>query len=434
MTTNPSLIAAEISLLFQPVHPESRANLESVIASKIQPLVDRQKATQFQINKIANSVCFDSSGESRSAKQKLANELFPESRDDIQIAICSHPVEQDWDEFRACPWEERKKYLLPEKESDKVKNMKNSNVLGLQGGGVLGLGQVDILMALEQKSGLCSDIFGLIAGTSVGSIIGACLSVGIPASQIRSFFTVEAPKIFKHNWIDDLESLVHPKYNSTQIENSLQKVLGDYTLADCKTKFIATAYDFATDRPVYFKSYEKSSQDKNFIVVGYDSGIALWQVCRASSAAQTYFPAFKWNSMVLIDGGNASDNAPDLLATVEALQFIPLTLIKMLSLGSGDSDWVVDVESMVEPSAIRAGLETIKILFSAGEDAQIYKTKRLLGNQHYRISPNLGNGQPIDDASDRALGKLAAAAAEAIQKNQAALDEFSIPSQVAEHQ
>ena len=41
MTTNPSLIVAEIAALFQPVYPESRANLESVIAAKLQPLVDR---------------------------------------------------------------------------------------------------------------------------------------------------------------------------------------------------------------------------------------------------------------------------------------------------------------------------------------------------------------------------------------------------------
>ena len=311
--------------------------------------------------------------------------------------------------------------------------MKNSNVLSLQGGGVLGLGQVDILMALEAKAGLCSDNFGLISGTSVGSIVGACLSAGIPASQIRSFFTVEAPKIFKHNWLDDIESLAWPKYNSTQIEASLQKVLGESTLADCKTNFIATSYDYATDRPVYFKSYEKSSEDKNFITVGYDSGIKLWQVCRASSAAQTYFPAFKWNNLVLVDGGNSGDNAPDLLAAVEALQFVLLPSIKMLSLGSGDSEWSVDPQSMVAPSMIRAGLNTIKILFSAGEDAQIYKTKRLLGNQHYRISPDLGKGQDIDDASESALAKLDAAAAAAIKKNQASLDEFSTASKSVEN-
>ena len=41
MTTNPSLIVAEIASLFKPVYPESRANLESTIAAKLQPLVDR---------------------------------------------------------------------------------------------------------------------------------------------------------------------------------------------------------------------------------------------------------------------------------------------------------------------------------------------------------------------------------------------------------
>lgn len=114
MTTNPHIIAAEIASLFQPVYPESRANLESTIAAKLQPLVDRQQATQFQINMIANSVSFDSSGESRSAKKAMACALFPGSRQEIEDAIYNHPVEKNWSEFRKCPWEERKKYLLPE--------------------------------------------------------------------------------------------------------------------------------------------------------------------------------------------------------------------------------------------------------------------------------------------------------------------------------
>ena len=111
---NISLIAAEIARLFKPVHPELPENLEMVIAAKLKPLTEGSKATRFQINKIANRVCLDSSGESRSAKKELAMGLFPDSADEIENAIHNHPIELNWSEFRVCPRDEIKKYLLPE--------------------------------------------------------------------------------------------------------------------------------------------------------------------------------------------------------------------------------------------------------------------------------------------------------------------------------
>jgi hypothetical protein len=44
-------------------------------------------------------------------------------------------------------------------------------------------------------------------------------------------------------------------------------------------------------------------------------------------------------------------------------------------------------------------LQTIKILFSVGEDAQIYKVQHILGENYKRLSPDLGDGIAIDDAN-----------------------------------
>lgn len=70
--------------------------------------------TQKQLNIIANCVCTDSSGESRSAKVEMAIRLFPDNVKAICDALKNHPIEQNWDEYVKCPWEERDKYLLPE--------------------------------------------------------------------------------------------------------------------------------------------------------------------------------------------------------------------------------------------------------------------------------------------------------------------------------
>ena len=275
------------------------------------------------------------------------------------------------------------------------------NGLALQGGGCLGYGQVLTMAAAENIwNKPTSEVFHMISGTSVGSIVGACLATGMPASKISDFFSVSAPAIFKGNWWNRVSSLWGPKYGAEALEKALQETLGTKTLSDCRTAFIATAYDWASDRPVYFKSFEKSGANKNYIVVGPDSGIQLWQICRASSAAQTYFPAYKYNGMTLLDGGNTGDNAPDMLLLTEMLEYSDLKKVRMLSLGSGDTVWDENTESMVSPSLPRAGLETIKIVFSAGEDAQVYKASHILAGNHIRLSPDLGNGIAIDDAKE----------------------------------
>ena len=297
--------------------------------------------------------------------------------------------------------------------------------LSLAGGGILGYAQSIILTEYEKRSKQsCYQKFDIIGGTSVGSIIGAPLSIGIPAETIQSFFTSSGPLIFKPlEILETVEELYKPKYGSNQIESALIEMLGDASLKDCKTKFIAVSYDYATDSPIYFKSYEKSSKDDCSITIGYDSDIKLWQVCRASAAAQSYFPGYQYNNLTCLDGGNTSDNAPDCLLIAESTSFTTLDKLKMLSLGTGTSKWEVNASEMLNPGIIRVGITTVKVVFSAGVDAQVYKAKRMLGNQHYYISPNYDESKiEIDDVSK--LSIISDAANKSIDQCSAIIDEF----------
>jgi patatin-like phospholipase/acyl hydrolase len=101
------------------------------------------------------------------------------------------------------------------------------NVLALQGGGVLGYGQSLILSQLEASASLSSScMFDMIGGTSVGSIIGAPLSIGISANKIEQFFTQDAGVIFSSNVFSTIGSAFGPKYSATQLEESLKSMLG----------------------------------------------------------------------------------------------------------------------------------------------------------------------------------------------------------------
>lgn len=274
--------------------------------------------------------------------------------------------------------------------------------LALQGGGMLGLGQTVALAELERRIKIKSgDLFSYIAGTSVGSIIGAGLATGVPATQVLEFFTKDAEKIFSGSILNTISQLWGSKYSPTALETSLQHMLGDKTLADCKTKFVATAFDTVTGRNVLFKSYEKSSiSDSGTVIIGYDDPIKLWQVCRASSAAQTYFPGFKYKDMVLIDGGNTGDNAPDILLYSE-LTPEEKALTYMLSIGSGNTKWTISPAGMLNPSVLMAAIRTITIVFAGGETNSTYLAKRNLGDRHMRLEADLRQGFAIDDSSQK---------------------------------
>jgi patatin-like phospholipase/acyl hydrolase len=298
--------------------------------------------------------------------------------------------------------------------------------LAIQGGGCLGKGQAVAFVELEKRATKpLYEIFGFVGGTSVGAIIGAPLACGITMAQVDKFFDEDAPVIFSGSFLNTISQAWGSKYSAAPLEAALQNMLGDRTLADCKTNFIATSYDYATDRLVFFKSYEPSFEDENCVIIGPDSGIKLWQVLRASSAAQTYFPAYQLNGMVLMDGGNTGDNAPDLLVLTEAQKFAPVQQNEMLSVGSGNSKWDVNAGSMVNPSAIWAGIETVKLTFSAGESNAVILAGKNLGSNYYRLVADLGAGYGLDDCSPEAFAGMTKAWQAAIAANPAIFTRFA---------
>jgi hypothetical protein len=285
------------------------------------------------------------------------------------------------------------------------------NTIALQGGGILGKGQAAALSILEANAGPLSNLFQLCGGTSVGFIMAASIAAGIPMSQAIKFFDADAPKIFHTDMLGDVESVGRlwksAKYSPAALEASLQSLLGDRTLGDCKTGLIGTAVDMVTGRNVYFQSYGSSRMDDDEIILAPDSGIKLWQAARASSAAQSYFPAFHLNGMVLWDGGGTGDNAPDMLVYTESLTAPgPRSGIRMLSLGAGKMPWPFAGEDLTDPGIVKVLEATLQILFSCGEASEVWQAASFLGVGHVRLNPFLGKTYAIDDASTATLAAL----------------------------
>lgn len=285
------------------------------------------------------------------------------------------------------------------------------NILALQGGGTRGIMQAVILAALKPR-------LDLIAGTSVGSIVGGCLAAGIEPDEITKFFTMSAPKIFSggHWLLPRLWSSA--KYSPDNLMAGLRAIVGYLTLADCKTKFIATAFEMKTGRTTYFQSYGQSSSDADEIVIGPDSNMPLVDVMMASSAAQSYFPGHAWGGYLFWDGGSTGFNAPDMLALTDAEQFAPLAEIKMLSLGSGNTVWPYTGQDMTDPGIADIAKTTFDIAYSGPEQAMVWLARHRLGARHWRLNPAIAPFD-IDDASPDTLAIMQGAATACLAANPA---------------
>lgn len=113
-------------------------------------------------------------------------------------------------------------------------------ILTLDGGGVRGIVSIAFLAEMEEqlreqtgrKDLVLSDVFDMIAGTSVGSMLATMLALGKEADEIRAAFQDLAPKIFKGR----LTPLGLKRYDAGPLAEGVRAIVEDETLGSTKLK------------------------------------------------------------------------------------------------------------------------------------------------------------------------------------------------------
>lgn len=219
-------------------------------------------------------------------------------------------------------------------------------ILSIDGGGVRGVIPATILQQLEaflqELDGpdmRIVDYFDLIAGTSTGGLITAMLATPsrekpkrpmFTAPEILDFYKKYASKIFPQargplgNIRKNLRALAGPKYDPQGLEDLLTEYFHEDTfLRDMLTHIIIPSFDIKFQQPVFFSSMRAK----------YDvlENAPLRLVCRATSAAPTYFPPVEFTlqdrshdpvrarEFNMIDGGVAVNN-PTYVAITQAIK------------------------------------------------------------------------------------------------------------------
>lgn len=195
-------------------------------------------------------------------------------------------------------------------------------ILTLDGGGVRGIISLVWLERLEKHLG--SSIGAnveLIAGTSVGAIIGCAIGAGRSAEEIHGMWVGSAHVAFSKpaGFSDHIRRLAHiggmaPKYLDDGLILMLKTVFGDMTMGELRRPTLALAYCPKTMSVHVFSSMNEEHQD-----------LPVWEVCRASAAAPLFFSAYNMvinedgEQSPLVDGGVTANN-PVVVALAEAFK------------------------------------------------------------------------------------------------------------------
>lgn len=288
--------------------------------------------------------------------------------------------------------------------------MKMQRILSLDGGGIRGLVSCHWLAGVERalasagKPGLLKH-FDLIAGSSTGALVACGLAHGISPDALAELYRAQRHVIFPdlagrlwsraNRLISD--GMSAPRYDGVGIEKVLRKVFGKTTLGQLKAPVLITSYDTISRTPVIFKSFDAKHRD-----------LLVWEVCRASSAAPTYFPAHamkvEGKECALIDGGVVANN-PTACAIAEALRKDARVDnsrdLVVLSVGTGERTRSIDLDSARSWGALEWAVPIIDVLFDGNTDSVDYIARQLVGDGYYRMQAELLIGlDDLDDTSE----------------------------------
>lgn len=196
-------------------------------------------------------------------------------------------------------------------------------ILCVDGGGIMGTYSAFLLAKLEEQLGRgkrLGEYFDMVTGTSTGSLIALGLAAGRSAQEIAEAYEKDGAKIFcDHGFIHRaIRNLWHlaasSRYNSKQLEKTLDELLETKTLADASNYLCIPVTFINNYAPRIYKT--RHSEDHKW------HNVTLKHLALASSAAPTFFPLVESEAVagnLYADGGLFANN-PSLVALIEALR------------------------------------------------------------------------------------------------------------------
>ena len=260
-------------------------------------------------------------------------------------------------------------------------------ILNIDGGGVRVYFPLLILNYIEEKTGKnIIDLFDYFCGVSASSIVLSGLLTKYSVKELLKLFKELSKIIFYRSYYYIITSgfnLFNSKYTDYYINQALNNYFSDLKLSDVKKPLTILSYDLQKSNSIYFDTYN------------YTKDYKLWEVIRASTAAPTYFPPYKLDSYLLVDGGIITNNLSELNYTKANLYFNEKEDFFQLSIGSGYYK-----PQNKKKSGLLSWINFINISSNAISSFETVELKNLLLNNlkyFYRLEIDLDTDIMLDD-------------------------------------
>jgi hypothetical protein len=252
--------------------------------------------------------------------------------------------------------------------------MENKLVISMDGGGALGRGVIEFLASLEEQYGTTPEV--MVTGTSVGGMLALLRAAGHSWREIRKIAEEAMPMIFGER---DLFPM-RPKWKDNGREAICKKFL-DIPCSGAKVPFYVVSFDSRTGEGVLFSK---------------ESDWTMADVAMATSAANTYFPAFRGH---YVDGGLVANN-PALVALAGAIRqgLANLQNVHLLSFATGGKFWEPTTFGNFT-SLVTQGKFVLKAALAGGQETNAEIVRTMIGDRQLRIQPDDKKDYPMDDLS-----------------------------------
>ena len=301
--------------------------------------------------------------------------------------------------------------------------MPTYNILSIDGGGLRGIIPVRIMQKIEELTGRrIQDTFDMMAGTSTGGLLVSCMTLRndqdrskplYSLEQIAEIYTKEGATIFPirsgfGKFIRGATNLFKPAFSADGIDKVLREYVKEQRISEALRPLVVSTYDLHNNIPVFFKSAEAFDNK--------EADARIYDICRATSAAPTYLPAYtfryKGNPLTGIDGGVYVNN-PTMAALAEISKWgnkgyykkrdnsdVDFNEVRVLSLGTGTYTGTITEKEAVSWGELQWVTRITDIMMKGVNQSTHYESVEMLNPEKYlRLNINI-HDEKYSDMSD----------------------------------
>ncbi|MDR0968064.1 MAG: patatin-like phospholipase family protein [Holosporaceae bacterium] len=206
-------------------------------------------------------------------------------------------------------------------------------ILSIDGGGTRGIIPLFYIMELERRLGVERLEVDMIAGTSVGALVGAAVALNKEKELYEGFHSFAEQAFAQAKSGRSAGGFFRPRYKNSGRRGAIESFVGDMNASQLGIELVVPYYCYNLHEP---RTYSSSSSDD----------FKLLDLLMMTSAAPTYFNPHECKSLdgQEVSGGDGGlfANHPGEAAYHIARQKYPDSKIVMISLGTGRINQCVD--------------------------------------------------------------------------------------------